>query len=305
MSELQQNIEAAQYWTTYENVLKMMSVRGYQIPTNLHKTFSEFMMLYNQCLDEPLVMHAISFVVSKRKRNDEKLILPNITEAITTLLHLKEKSKIKNKENAIESNEVKNNEDDEKKEEEEEKKLVQQFSHELNSNERDVLMLEDLNIPRCEPEEVVVLFCKKGNGALGIEAVMQLLKYQQLLRCMHLILILYTANNSKSVLTTIPRKLLQIRRYPEQTKNGAIVEWFSLLQLSGDITQTVYHTKFEKYTPERAQRWLQQHRLQPHQLETIRLDDPIALYHDYRLGDFIAIHDVDNTTSHVIIGNDK
>jgi DNA-directed RNA polymerase subunit H (RpoH/RPB5) len=277
MSELQKINLLAQYWTSYQNVLKMLRTRGYLIPDHLCKTFAEYRQLYDQCFDEQLVLHPISFIVSKdvRKPLTHDFVLPNINHCIGTLLELHEDS---------------------------EGQCLQICNETLA---RDVLKIQDLEIVRCEPHEVVVLFCRKWNGALGIEPIMQLLKYQMLLRCMHLILIINNENDPENVLTSLPCKLLQTRRYPEHTASGAIVEWFSLLQTASDITKTVYHTRFEKYAPERAAQWLKQHNLRAEQLETIRVTDPIALYHDHRVGDFIEIHDYDCTSSHVIIGTDK
>jgi len=280
MSKLEQINLIGQYWNSYENVLKMLHTRGYLVPNHLHNTFAEYRQRYDQCFDEQLVMHPISFVVSKdvRKPLTKEFHLPNINQCIGSLLEFAEH--------------------DEKSEE----KCLQICDELL---ERDILKLQDLEISRCKPDEVVVLFCRKWNGALGIEPIMQLLKYQMLLRCMHLILVINNQSDPEDVLTSLPCKLLQTRRYPKHTASGAIVEWFSVLQTASDITKTVYHARFEKYSPERATEWLKQHHLRAEQLETIRVADPIALYYDYREGDFIEIHDYDCTSSHVIIGTDK
>lgn len=295
---LQSTIQIAQYWKSYQNVLTMLQARGYHVPLNsLSKSFTEFQEIYNQCLDDPLVLHKMSFSVSKdpTKPTSNSFSLPNISNCIGSVLEFNEQKKlndIEEKENEDETVDSKHNSNI----------CVQVCDAVL---QRDVLQIQDTLIPRLESHEVLILFCRKWNRAVGIEPLIQILKYQQLLRSMHMILIINNHTNPHNVLASLPRKLLQTRRFPEQTNNGAIVEWFSLMQTAADITKTVYHARFEKYDKARAQEWLESHHLKAQQLETIRLDDPIAAYHDYRKGDFIAVHDTDNTTSFIVIGNDK
>jgi DNA-directed RNA polymerase subunit H (RpoH/RPB5) len=284
-SELNLSLEMAQYFNCFNNTLEMLNSRGYDMQHQPIVNFEMFKERFNKSLDDELVFQSISFVVSKAKTSKPMFTLPNITRCISSLLETADKlrlAELESKEADISCDCV-------------------EVCDEIM--QRDVLKLQDMIIPRCDNNEVVVLFCRKSS-ALGIEAVMQILKFQQLLRCNHLMLILKN-DSGKNVLTSLPKKLLNTRRYPEQTKNGAIVEWFDFQQVAADITKTIYHARFEKFSKARAKEWLKEHRLKPEQLETIALNDPIALYYDFRYQDFIAIHDHDNTTSYVIIGTNK
>jgi len=276
-SQLEEELESLQWWNVYTHTVQMLERRGYQGCQRLYRTLSEFRALYEATLNDELVLNSLSMVVSKTRVDSDFLELPRINDVVATALKLSG--------------------------------CTQEYDENL---QRDILCVEvgqsdasQIRIQRCEPHEVIVLFCRKRSGAIGIESVNQLLKYQQMLRNMHLILILQNERNPNSVITPQPRKLLSLRRYPEHTVTGAIVEWFSWLDMSRDLTATIFHAKYEKYSAERASVWLKEHQLQPHQVETINVSDKMSSYYDLRTGDLVAIDSHDGTQSFVVIGTQK
>jgi DNA-directed RNA polymerase subunit H (RpoH/RPB5) len=289
------------YWKAHKNVLKMLKARNYSVPKDFENIdFQYFRIMFEKCKHNPLLLQDLSFSASKTlnstttttKTTTDNIKLPNFEDVISAILE------VGNKQNP-------------------------QARHLFDSNlNRWFLYLKleknnEIKIPQCHDHEVIILFCRKMNSALGIESITQLLKYQQLLNNKHMILILHNEKNPHDILTFAPRKKIQSLRYPNnetkhnegeaegEIQDSGIVEYFSLFEKTFDLMKSKNQPKFTLCSESQKSAYLKKFNFTAEQLETINLNDPVSLYFDYRKGDLCEIGDYDSTTSWVCIGTDK
>lgn len=324
------------YWKVYKNVSTMLKARGYIIPDHVNKiaqNLNEFRFHFNKCQSSLLLLQELCFVASKPpfqvSPNQILSKLPSFEDAISCVLDVNSLvvGKGKTCDNEDEDGDKDDGDDDDNINtddssiEHEQKegipyqdKKYENYIHirqEIDSElQRLVIYLgeENLRIQQCFENEVLVLFCRKiTGGALGIDSIVQLLKYQELLNNKHMILILHNEKNPEDVLTAAPRKKLQSLRYPdnEENKDGIIVEHFSFLEKSFDLMKCNNQSKIKRCTAQEKENLLKNFNLKEQQFETIALTDPVAAYYDFRQQDLCEVIDYDSTKSWVCVGINK
>lgn len=175
---------------------------------------------------------------------------------------------------------------------------IQFVSEEYGNN---CMKINDLCVNQCSKDEILVLFCIKENGALGVEPLTQIQKYQKCAKIRKIILIVHNELKPFEPLTSDGKKI--IKRWRHNTKYS--LECFSLLEKTYDITLCIDAPQLVRCDETRKREVLARMNYKLTQLPTIRLSDPFSLYYDLKQDDMVALAHPNNTVSYASVGISK